>query len=203
MRSDDGGDARAIDGSSVTFVRDAGFMRDFSPGQLDPTARPFDVALGGDGFFSIQSPEGDIRYTRDGRFEINAAGQLATAAGFLVLDDGGAPIDVPQGDEPLVINTSGNVIVDNATVATLGVVRFDDTDALVKTGDGAYQTDQIALPVAEPDVHQGYVEQSNVNPIEEITRLIDATRTYQSVTKMISTDEDLKRRAIEKLSAVR
>ena len=74
--------ARADDGKrDVTFVRDWGFMRDFSPGALEHTARPFDVALAGEGFFSVETAEGETRYTRDGRFALNAEGQLVTAAG--------------------------------------------------------------------------------------------------------------------------
>ena len=198
-----GGDARAADGGAIHFVRDYGFMRDFTPGQLEPSGRPLDVALGGDGFFSIQTPEGETRYTRDGRFTLNAEGQLATAAGHLVLDDGGAPIDLPTDGVTPTIDANGAILLDGGAIAQLGIVRFDDTAALTKAGDGGYATDQQALPAEDPQARQGYIEESNVNPIEEITRLIDVTRTYQSVSNLISTDEDLRRRAIDKLSGVR
>jgi flagellar basal-body rod protein FlgF len=196
--------ARADDGKrSVTFVRDWGFMRDFSPGALEHTARPFDVALAGEGFFTVQTPDGETRYTRDGRFSMNAEGQLVTSAGHLVLDDTGAPIATPPGGDPPAIVDGGAVLVNGAKIAQLGVMRFDDTAALEKAGDGTYRTDAPAQPMPDADVRAGYVENSNVNAIEEITRMIDVTRTYQSVSRMISTDEDLKRRAIEKLSSVR
>ena len=195
---------RADDGKrSVTFVRDWGFMRDFSPGELEYTARPFDVALAGEGFFTVQTAEGETRYTRDGRFSMNAEGQLVTAAGHLVLDDAGAPIAAPPGGDPPTVVDGGAVIVNGATIAKIGVVRFDEPAALEKAGDGTYRTDAPALAMPDGDVRAGYVEGSNVNAIEEITRMIDVTRTYQSVSRMITTDEDLKRKAIEKLSMVR
>jgi flagellar basal-body rod protein FlgF len=195
--------ARAADGGAINFVRDWGFMRDFTQGQLEPTARLLDVALDGDGFFTVQAEGGEPRYTRDGRFTIDAQGQLATSAGFAVLDTDGRPIAMPADGAPPVIDETGAILAGGGTVARLGIVEFAQNAALEKAGDGTYRSDSPALPTDEVRVRQGFAERSNVNPIEEITRLIDVTRAYESVSRMISSDEDLKRRAIDTLSGVR
>ena len=195
--------ARAEDGEPITFVDDWGLARDFRPGQLEPTGRPFDVALRSEGFFAVETEGGEVRYTRDGRFAMNADGELTTAAGHAILDDGGAPIVLPQGEGQPVIDPRGTITLDGAQVGRIGVVTFERLGRLEKTGDGLYRTDEPELPVDEPEMAQGYVEKSNVNAIAEITRLIDVTRSYESVTRMLSTDEELKRRAIDKLSGVR
>jgi flagellar basal-body rod protein FlgF len=195
--------ARAADGGAIHFVRDWGYARDFTQGQLAPTERPLDVALDGEGFFTVRAGDGETRYTRDGRFTIDAVGQLATAAGHSVLDENGQPITMPADGAPPVIDETGAILAGGGAVARLGVVRFDEQAALEKAGDGTYRSDEAAQPADDAQVRQGYVEDSNVNPIEEITRLIEVTRAYESVTRMLSSDEDLKRRAIDKLSAVR
>jgi flagellar basal-body rod protein FlgF len=82
-------------------------------------------------------------------------------------------------------------------------VTFAEPALLEKAGDGTFRSADAGEPVEAAQVRQGYVESSNVNPIEEITRMIEVTRSYESVTRMLSTDEDLKRRAIEKLGAAR
>ncbi|MGD2132229.1 MAG: flagellar basal-body rod protein FlgF [Maricaulaceae bacterium] len=195
--------AQADDGGPITFVSNWGLARDFTPGQLEPTQRPFDVALRGEGFFQVETENGEILYTRDGRFALNADGELSTADGRPVLDDGGATIVLPAGADGLVIDQSGSITVDGQALGRIGVVDFDNLGALEKTGDGLYRTDEPSLPVDAPQIAQGYVEKSNVNAIAEITRLIDVTRSYESVTRMLSSDEELKRRAIDKLSGVR
>jgi flagellar basal-body rod protein FlgF len=195
--------ARAADGAPISFVRDWGFARDFAQGQVEPTQRPLDVAIEGDGFFTVQARNGETRYTRDGRFTIDAQGQLATAAGFPVLDADGRTITMPADGAPPVIDETGAILAGGATVARLGLVQFTQNAALDKAGDGTYRADTPALPADEARALQGFVERSNVNPIEEITRLIDVTRAYESVSRMLSSDEDLKRKAIDTLSGVR
>lgn len=195
--------ARTADGGSISFVRDWGLARNFTPGQLELTSRPLDVALRGEGFFTVETPEGETRYTRDGRFSVDPDGQLTTAAGHLVLNDVGSPINVPADVTEFLIDDSGAILAGGQRVAQLGVVRFADNTSLDKAGDGTFRSDAPAVAVEDPDVRQGYVEQSNVNPIGEITRLIEVTRAYESVTRMLSSDEDLKRRAIDTLSGAR
>jgi flagellar basal-body rod protein FlgF len=195
--------ARAEGGAPISFVRDWGFARDMTQGELEATARPLDLAIEGEGFFTVQTRDGETRYTRDGRFTFDADGELATAAGYKVLDDAGQPIPQPEDNTDIVIDPTGNVLAGGGAVAKLGIVTFEEPALLEKAGDGTFRSAAAGTPAADAQVRQGYVESSNVNPIEEITRMIEVTRSYESVTRMLSTDEDLKRRAIEKLGAAR
>jgi len=194
--------ARVAGGGPIAFVRDAGLSRDFSTGSLAHTSRPLDLAIESDGFFAIEA-DGETRYTRDGRFTLDGEGRLVTASGASVLTESGGDISIPLGAASIVITTSGTVRVDGQELGRLRIVRFENVAELNKVGDSAYVTDAEALPVDQADVQQGYIENSNVNPIAEITRLIDVTRAYESITKLLSTDEDLKRKAIDKLAGLR
>lgn len=194
--------ARVLGGGGISFVRGAGLARDFSTGELAHTGRPLDLAINSDGFFELDA-NGATQFTRDGRFTLDGDGGLVTASGASVMSDSGGPIAIPAGTTSIVITDSGSVSADGQELGRLRIVRFDDTGELRKVGNSAYVTDAAALPVDQPDVQQGYIENSNVNPIEEITRLIEVTRAYESVTKLLSSDEDLKRKAINKLAGLR
>ncbi len=186
----------------ILFVDDWAVARDFAPGRMERTDRPLDVAIKSEGFFNVETSAGE-RYTRDGRFTLDADGALVTTTGDKLLDDGGSEIRLdPNGSAP-VISGEGGVNVDGARVATIGVVRFADLSKLEKTGDGLFRADGAAPePADEAQLAQGFVESSNVEPISEITRMIETSRAYESVSKMIQQQEDLKRRAVDKLAGV-
>jgi flagellar basal-body rod protein FlgF len=182
----------------IDFVDAWTLQRDFSTGNLDRTGNPLDVAIEGDGFFSIQTPQGPA-YTRDGRFTMNAQGQLITKAGMPVL----GPIQVnPNGGE-VAITKDGKVMQDNETVGTLNVVRFPHPGALEKMGDNLWkQTDEAPQPLTDVRIAQGFVESSNVNAVSEITQMIDISRTYESISRMIDQADQLRGTSIDKLTRV-
>jgi flagellar basal-body rod protein FlgF len=190
------------------FVLDGGVGRDFTEGDLRTTGRPLDVAIEGDAFFKIQTPQGE-RYTKDGRFTLDAQGQLVTASGNPVMDAGGSTITLdPKNGEPTI---SSDGLISQRTpqgasteVGKLGVVRFDTLSVLSKQGDGLYSNTSNATPVAAKDVrmHQGMLEGSNVKPITEITNLIEVTRAYERITQMIQQNNDLSQNAIDRLAKV-
>jgi flagellar basal-body rod protein FlgF len=184
---------------ATRFVLDNGVSRNFGQGSLRQTGNELDVAIDGDAFFSVTTPEGE-RYTRDGRFKLDAAGQLVTQAGEPVLDDGGGPITLRRDGSAPSIAADGTVSQDGERVARLGVVRFDNLGALSKTGEGLYLADGAA-PVAAPDVQlrQGMLESSNVNPVLEVVNLVEVSRAYERVTRMIDQTQDLSRRAVDRL----
>ena len=184
--------------STMSYVVDNGVSRDLKEGNLLITNNTFDVAIKGDGYFTIQTDDGD-RYTRNGNFTLNAQGQLSTAQGNAVLDDGGAPITLGQDEGTIAILEDGTVTSELGTRGKIGVVEFDDESALVKVGNSLYQTDQAATPVDDPYVAQGSIEQSNVTPIVEMTKMIDVLRAYQAAGKLIETGEGLMVRAIREL----
>lgn len=183
---------------NVVFVRDIGLTRDMSQGPIAMTGNPFDVALEGEGFFMVEGPSGPL-YTRDGAFTLTGEGQLVTSDGRAVLNSGGAPIAFdPQGESP-VIGRDGAIKVAGVEAGRIGVARFAAPGALLKVGDNLWSAqDQTATPF-EGIVVQGAIEGSNVRPVIELTRLIEISRAYQSAAKIVSSADELRQRAIERL----
>jgi len=189
----------------INYVLDHGLARNFGQGALEATGSPFDVAIEGAGFFTIQTANGP-RYTRDGRFTIDATGKLTDKQGDPVLDASGSPITLdPRNGQPAIAK-DGTISQTSPTgqalqVGKLGVVRFTDLTALSKQGDNLYQAagGQTPIPAATAQIHQGMVEKSNVQPVSEIVRLIDITRAYERVSNMMSQTQDLSESAVERL----
>jgi flagellar basal-body rod protein FlgF len=185
----------------VSFVKDAGVMRDTNQGNLEQTGATYDVAIAGAGFFAVQTPAG-MRYTRDGHFSLDANGNLVTSQGYQVQGDGGAititPNDgeisiAPDGTVSSVVNGVGNQL------AKLKVVDFPDTAALIKQGSNLYSTTQIPTAPANVTVRQGALEASNVQPVIEISHMIEVMRAYEATASLSKSQEDMMRQAIEKL----
>ncbi len=184
----------------VKFVLAAGVARDFGQGALFQTGSDFDLGIEGDGFFEIATDEG-ARYTRDGRFRLDELGRIVTQAGDPVSGDGGGEIVVNPQDGPVSIAGDGTVSQGENVIGKVAVMRFDDLSMLEKAGDNQLRNISNLQPQAAPDarVHQGMLEGSNVKPILEITRLIEVTRAYESVTRMMESTADLSRRAVERM----
>ena len=173
---------------SVSFVKDAGILRDTSQGTLEKTGAPFDIAIAGNGYFAVQTPAG-MRYTRDGHFSLDAAGQIVTSDGHIVQGDGGA-ITITPDDGDIQIAPDGTVSGKTGQLARLRVVEFANDRALMKEGANLYATDQAANTVAAPTLRQ---------PVLEISRMIEVMRAYEATATLSKSHEDLKRQAIEKL----
>jgi flagellar basal-body rod protein FlgF len=193
--------AKTLDGASpVKFVLDTGVARDFTQGAMTKTGGDFDLAIEGKGFFHVQTAAGD-RYTRDGRFTTNPEGQLVTQEGNPVLDDGGGPLLIDPALGPVSIGKDGIVSQGAVRVGRLGVVRPDDLASMAKDGDNLYRNTANTTLQAASDarVHQGMLESSNVQPVVEITKLIEIQRAYEGVAKMMDNTSELSRTAVERL----
>lgn len=193
--------ARNMDGPNrVAFVDEWAMGRDFAQGSLQRTGRPLDVALQGEGFFTLETGAGE-RFTRDGRFTVTQDGELAASDGARVLDDVGQPVRVDPNAGPVTISGTGVLSQDGLPGQRLGVVRFEQLGQLEKVGENRFSAPEDAERVFEnlPQVLQGHSESSNVRPIAEITRMMEVSRSYASVTKMISDTDELSRKAIERL----
>jgi flagellar basal-body rod protein FlgF len=187
----------------VQFALDTGVARDFGQGAVSTTGAPLDVAIEGDGFFQVNTDAG-ARYTRDGRFTLDPAGRLVTASGHAVGGDGGAEIVVDPKKGPIAIARDGVISQGEERIGKLGVVRFASLAGLSKDGDGLYRNDSNIAAEAAPDavLHQGSVEGSNVNAVLEVTRMIEVTREYEKISKLMDQTSDLDRRSIERLGRV-
>lgn len=181
----------------LSMVHDVTFLRDMSEGDMQGTGNPLDLAISGEGFFAVQTDQGE-RYTRHGAFQLDNLGQLVTLAGDQVLDAGGAPILVPPGTEQITIARDGTVSADAQEIGRVQVVTFDEPGALSKEGNSLYDAgEQAPRPAPEAEVLQGTIEGSNVNGVEEMTRMIDVVRSYQSAARMADAEHERIRRAIE------
>ena len=184
----------------LSFVQDFGSARDNSQGPLTRTANPLDVALQGDGYFKLQTPLG-VRYTRAGRFQLDPSGQIVNAQGYALLGSGDAPINLPTDAADITITRDGTVSTAQGEAGRITVATFADERTLTPAAGGLYVTD--AQPTtAETPVLQGMVEESNVQPIIEMTRLMNISRNFGFAKDLGDGEADRARNAIDKLGKV-
>ncbi len=195
----------AANASPVKYVIDTGVTRNFGQGELAQTGETFDVALNGDGFFQVQTANGNL-YTRDGRFSVDAQNRLVDKEGDPVLGAGGAAITVDPTKTAPVIAKDGSISQTAingqvAQIGKIGVVRVANLSALSKQGNNLYldSSGQAATPATNVVMQQGMVEKSNVQPISEITNLINVTRAYERVQDMMASAQDLSSKTIDGL----
>ena len=188
-------------GQKLAFVKESGIVRDPSDGPLMVTGNPFDLAIRGDAFFRVDTPQGE-RLTRGGQFRLDADGALVTANGYPVLGKNGLPLLIAPGDATITIARDGRVASESGEIGRLGLVTFDSGDELTKLGGGLYASDAEPIPSDDAEVVQGAIEASNVQPIVEMTRMIALLRSYQSAQSLAEKEDELKRRAIGTLASV-
>lgn len=189
---------RTKNSEKLSFVQDIGLARDIREGPLSSTGNPLDVAISGDGYFIVETPLGD-RYTRHGRFQLDAGGQLVDSEGHPV-KSAGAPLVVPAGQGEISIAPDGTMSTSESVIGKLSIVKFEDEYDLKKGANGLYSTEQEPEEVTSPQLVQGMLEDSNVQPIIELSRMIMVQREYQSVQNFIKQENERMKKAIDKLS---
>lgn len=193
--------------NAISYVRESGTYLELADGPLMQTGNPMDIAVAGDGWLSFQLPGGETGYSRHGRLVVDVDGQLKTAGGMPLLGVGGGPVVLPDdvGDE-VVITTSGTVTnPQGAVLGAVSVVAINEAAQMLPMGAGMYQLPPNAgqpQQMENPQVKQGFIEGSNVNAVLEMTRLIDIQRAYENSVKLMGSDDDLTRTAIQKLGRV-
>ena len=189
---------------ATNFVFDKRTFFDGTVGTISSTGNPLDVALQGDGFFQVQTPQG-IQYTRNGAFQINSQGNLVTSNGMAVLDTGGAPILFPDDSRDVSIARDGTISIITGTdvgktqLGRIAIVKFEDNNAVTALGGSMVTTNQYPIPVESNIAIQGAVENSNVSAVSEITSLIAIQRAYERASGLIDQESDRVRNAIDKL----
>lgn len=182
----------------------SGIRADLSAGPLKVTQRPLDVAVEGDGYFVVRTPEGD-RYTRAGAFHLDAAGTLATPQGYPVLSAAGQPLQVGQDDGQIGIGEDGVVRAGDEEYGSLRVVRFPNPAALEKQGDQTFR----ALPAAgaaqvvPTTLQSGALELPNVSVVKGMTDLVSASRAFETLQRAVEVFSDLERRAATDIVSAR
>jgi flagellar basal-body rod protein FlgG len=183
-------------------VRAAGTTRNFSQGNLQQTGQNYDVAIKGNGFFQIQLPDGTTGYSRDGGFQVDAAGQLVTNAGYVVqpgitIPPNALSVTIAQ-DGTVQVTTPGNTAKPN-TVGQLQLASFVNPAGLEPKGQNLFgETAASGTPNAgAPNsnglgaLQQGFVEGSNVNVVEELVSMIATQRAYELNSKAIQTSDQM------------
>ena len=175
---------------------------DFSQGTLLPTGNPFNVGINGEGFFKVQTDEG-IRYTRNGSFSLNKDGVLMTSAGHPVLGQNG-PITI-DGTE-IEIMENGEISVDGSQAGQISVVNFTHPEKLSKQGGSLFTytgSPKDEKPQEDAFLRQGSIEQSNVESVREMTKMVETSRYYESFQKLIQTIDEMDAKAINEVGQVR
>jgi flagellar basal-body rod protein FlgF len=179
---------------SLSMAEAAARVIDLSQGPLTQTGGAFDVAIEGEGMFMIAGPDG-TEYTRAGNFTLSPEGELVTVEGLGVLDPGGAPIAVPLDLGAVRIARDGTVSAGETPVSQLGIARAADPGGLVHVAGTRFTIEGEAIAVDAPNVFQGFLEGSNVNPVEEIARMIQVQRAYEMGQRMMD-QEDARIRSV-------
>ena len=197
--------AGAAPGQGLNFVVARSTYRDTANGPIQPTGNPLDLAIQGAGYFPVQTPQG-TRYTRDGSFQLNGEGEVVTLAGYPLLGEGNQPITIPETAFQVNISGDGFVTarVDDGVslldIGKLSVVKFADEQQMQPAGSGLYSTDQPSEPVDNSHIVQGAIEQSNVQPVAEITNMIRIMRSYEQTVNLMGQENSRLTDALTKLS---
>jgi flagellar basal-body rod protein FlgF len=172
--------------------------REQQVGTLTHTGNPLDLAITGTGYFTVNTPRGP-RLTRDGRFGLMPDGTVADSDGNAVLDSAGQPVKVSPTDTQLTIAGDGTLSSENGQLAKFGVVSVTNQMQLTAEGYTLFRADAPTAPVTSPGLVQGAMEDSNVQPVLETTRMIDNLRQFQFMSQFIQAESDRQQSAIDKL----
>ena len=176
-------------------------IRNFTQGAIEDTGNPLDIAINGNGFFQIELPDGSLGFTRDGNFTLNSIGRMVNNSGLALADQ----IDVPEDAVGVFISQDGSVTArlsgdgGEVDLGQIELARFVNPSGLLALGDNLFaQTEASGVPFfGAPglegfgSLQQGYLEQANVDIVNEMVNLIQAQRAYETNSKMVQTAEDM------------
>jgi len=193
--------AQPASARTIHFVQDRATHRDHAVSPKAETGNALDIALASDGFLAFETPRGE-RFGRNGRLTLDPAGRITSSDGNPVLSTTGQPIVVAPNEASITIAADGTVSTPNGEVGRLRVVRFAEPQKLVAEGASLYRAEPGQEPeaVAAPQVMQGRIEESNVNPIVELTLLIGQQREFEFAAQFVEREGERRTQAIERLS---
>jgi flagellar basal-body rod protein FlgF len=182
---------------SLSMAHASGRHVDLAQATLSQTGGSYDFAIQGDGFFLIETPEGE-RLTRAGSFTPSAAGELVTPDGHRLLDAGGAPVFIPPDARAVAMASDGTLSSNGQPIAQIGLWQPADPMALRHQSGTLFSADAVE-PVENGVVLQGMLEDSNVEPVSEITRMIQVQRAYELGQKFLDAEDERVRGVIQAL----
>lgn len=192
----------AVDGpgGSVSMANAQVRNTDLSQAPLTQTGGRFDFAIEGEGFFAVETPEGE-RLTRAGSFTPNEAGELVTPDGYRLLDAGGAPVFVPPDAATVALAADGTLSADGQPLTQIGLFLPGDPDAMTHVAGTLFDPGGATEPAFDGRLLQGFIEQSNVDPVSEIARMIEVQRAYELGQNFLEQEDERVRNVIRTLGA--
>ena len=194
--------------SNVSYVAITDQYTDFTEGAFKQTGGSLDVALSGPGYFSISTQEG-VRYTRNGNFRLDTQNRLVTQKGEPVLDETSQPIVIDAPGANIAIDGSGNVTAGTGfiklPIGKIKLVNFENAKDLEKLGDGKFiQTNPKAeeKPANTTSMRQGFLENSNVSSVEEMTDMLATLRLFETYQKMIQSIDSMDDQSVNNIGRV-
>lgn len=182
---------------SLSMAYASGRHVDLSQATLSQTGGSFDFAIQGDGFFLIETPEGE-RLTRAGGFTPSAEGELVTPDGYRLLDAGGAPIFIPPDATSVALADDGTLSANGLPIAQIGLWLPTDPLALRHQTGTLFSASEVE-PTEGATILQGMLEDSNVEPVSEIARMIEVQRAYELGQKFLDAEDERVRGVIQTL----
>ena len=183
---------------SVSYTQDRATWRDLHAGAMAQTGNPLDLAITGDGYFTVQTTAG-TRLTRAGKFTLAADGTVTDEAGHALLSSDGRPLKLPPEDTRITVSGDGTISSESGVLGRIGVVKPKDAMRLQAEGGQMYRTEEPTEPVAQPAIVQGTLETSNVQPVLETTRMMSGLREFQFVSQFIQAETDRQKEAIDRI----
>jgi flagellar basal-body rod protein FlgF len=185
------------DGPSLSMAHANARHVDLRQADVQQTGGTYDLALQGEGFFVVQTPDGD-RLTRAGSFTPDPEGVLRTNDGHAVLGNGGAPLAIPPGAQAVAVARDGTVSADGRPVGQIGIVLPTDPLSLRHQAGTLFSAGEVE-PAEGAVVLQGHLEGSNVNPVSEIARMILVQRAYEMGQGFLDREDNRTRSVIQTL----
>jgi len=182
---------------NLSFVTAEEATVDASRGELRSTGNPLDVAVDGEGWFAMQTPEG-VRYTRAGQFRIGPGGGLIDDRGNGVLDVGGNPLVLPGGAAEVTVDMAGQVLADGVPAGQIQIVQLNEAN-LRNEGGNYYTARGAVAPVENAQVVTGHLEQANFDPVRGMVDLIRISRNHESLHQMMSTYREIDQRVVREI----
>jgi flagellar basal-body rod protein FlgF len=187
------------DGSSLSMGQGNVRNTSYTQGTLSQTGGSFDLAIEGDGFFLIETPQGE-RLSRSGAFSPNGEGDLVTMNGYRVLDAGGAPVFVPSDVGDISISGDGTLSGGGNLIGQIGLVKPNNSAGMIREDGVMFRADDGYVVAETASILQGFVENSNVDAITQLARMIEVQRAYEMGQSFLESEDQRVRQALESLT---
>lgn len=193
---------RTQDKRHVAYVIDRTSYTDMRAGKFEVTGNPLDVAINGDAWLMVDTPNGP-RYTRDGRLNLDGEGRLVTLDGHAVLDQGGGEIAVPQDVAGRIEILKDGTVGDGEQVfGQIARMRPQDVQTMMREASGLYSAPGAFEAAIDAEIRQGVIEGSNVQPVVAMTELMSISRAYEQAKSMVENNDDTLRNAVRTIGRI-